>query len=134
MNIKKPTGQLKDTSLESELTAFPQGSNSYEDKGNEASVISTSGQDHATHDFQHGQTHHESDSLPNLLGDEIASFSSECCEGVMRSNALRGAGAGLADLKKLSDAAEIASALNKHSDVMQVAQMAGAGLADLKKL
>ncbi|HHO2162129.1 hypothetical protein GOY18_13080 [Aeromonas hydrophila] len=136
MDLKKPIGQIKDTSLESELTVSPQGSNSYEDKGNEASVISTSGQEHSTHDVQHGKANHEAHSAPSSLGDDNTSLSSEGWEELINSNALQDASARFAEQQRkyndavLEAAANLTDMQRKRSEALQAA---GASLVDLQR-
>lgn len=134
MNFKKPIGQIKDTSLESELTVSPQGPNSYEDKGNEASVISTSGQEHSTHDVQHGNANHEAHSAPSSLGEDTTSLSSESWEKLINSNALQDASACFVEQQRkyndslLEAAASLTDMHHKRSEALQAA---GASLPEL---
>ncbi|WP_368227247.1 hypothetical protein [Aeromonas sp. R1-1] len=136
MNFKKPIGQIKDTSLESELTVSPQGPNSYEDKGNEASVISTSGQEHSTHDVQHGNANHEAHSAPSSLGEDTTSLSSESWEKLINSNALQDASACFVEQQRkyndslLEAAASLTDMHHKRSEALQAA---GASLIDLQQ-
>ncbi|MGN5129805.1 hypothetical protein ACTG13_09095 [Aeromonas hydrophila] len=145
MKSKKPIGLIDGSESESELTTSPSDLDSSECDKIEGNVISTSDPDHLTDDLHRRAAHSETGLSPLSLDGRM--------EGLKHSDALRVAGASLADLRlKHGDVMELAGtnleclkfkrrdALRvadsdmldvklKHSDALR---MAGASLVDLK--